>query len=324
MQKCLRLAGRCGCAIHRQNADYFSVSLAQAKPIKVSINARIGLYWPNFVADKYGLVTKEQVNYETIIVGDAAQQVQQLIGGSIDIAYSNCELAFKAIDKGGNITIVGQLLHAYPFTVMSAPDVKSAQDLRGKKVILSFKNSFLTLFWNRWVADQGVKPEEIDQVFDGATPNRYAALRNGVVSAAAVSQPFDFRAKAEGFNRLLSYATYMGEYAFTCAIARTDWAKQNSEILRAYLRGMSNSVAWLYDPANREEAINLLTEVSKQPRELVADTYDYYFSEIKPFSKGLAIGDVGMQKLLDVLKENKDVRAERQVSEFFDRSYLPK
>ena len=27
MQKCLRLAGRCGCAIHRQNADYFSVSL---------------------------------------------------------------------------------------------------------------------------------------------------------------------------------------------------------------------------------------------------------------------------------------------------------
>lgn len=304
-------------------AGWSCAGFAQTKPVTVSINATIGLYWPNFVADKHGFVTKEQVRYETIVVGDAAQQVQQLIGGSIDIAYSNCELALKAIDKGANITIIGQLLHAYPFTVMSAADVKSAQDLRGKKVILSFKNSFLTLFWNRWVRDQGMKPEEIDQVFDGATPNRYSALRNGVVAAAAVSQPFDFRAKAEGFNRLMSYATYMGEYAFTCAIARKDWAKQNADTLRAYLRGMSNAIEWLYDPANKEAAVDLLAEVSKQPRPLVAETYDYYFGEIKPFTRKMAIGPVGMQKLLDALKENKDVRPHWKVEDFIDRSYLP-
>jgi hypothetical protein len=56
----------------------------------------------------------------------------------------------------------------------------------------------------------------------------------------------------------------------------------------------------------------------------VQETYAYYFDELKPFSKGLAIERAGVQKLLDVLKETKDVRAHWKVEDFIDDSYLPK
>lgn len=305
-------------------AASFAAAAQQQKPIVVSINAMIGLYWPNFVADKYGFVAKENVRYESVVVGDAAQQLQQLIGGSIDVAYTNCDLALKAVDKGGQVTIVGEVMRTYPFVIMSAANVKSAQDLKGKKVIMPFKTSLLTVFLDRWLKEGGVNPSEVDQVFDGATPNRYAALRNGIVSAAVVSQPFDFRARSEGFNPLLSYARYLGDYAFTCAIVRKDWAKQNAAILRPYLRGMANAVSWLYDPANRAAAIDLLTTVSKQPQPLVEETYNYYFGELQPFSRGLAIERPGVQKLLDVLKETNAVRGHWKIDDFIDTSYLPR
>ena len=81
---------------------------------------------------------------------------------------------------------------------------------------------------------------------------------------------------------------------------------------------MVNAVNWLYDPANKEKAIDLLTEVSKQPRPLVEETYRLYFTELKPFSPGLAIERAGVQKVLDVLKETKDVRGQWKVDDFID------
>ena len=74
-----------------------------------------------FVADKFGFVTKENVRYETVVVGDAAQQLQQLIGGSIDVAYTNCDLALKAVDKGGKVVIVGEAMRTFPFTSCRLP-----------------------------------------------------------------------------------------------------------------------------------------------------------------------------------------------------------
>jgi len=304
-------------------ALWCSAPAAQTKPMVVSINANIGLYWPQLAAEKYQEIKKGKVDYEMVVVGNAAQQLQQLIGGSIDVAYTNCDLAVKAKDKGGDVVIVGGAVNIYPYTIMSAANVRSPEDLRGKKVILPFKTSLLTVFLNRWLKENGVNPAEVDQVFDGATPNRYAALRNGIVSAAVVSQPFDFRAEEEGFNQYFSYAK-LGEYAFTCAVVNRAWAERNADKLRAHLQEMSDVTAWLYDPANREAAVSVLVEVSKQPAPLVEKTYDYYFNEIKPFSKGMAVTRVGLQKLLDVLKETGDVSAKWKIEDFIDTSYLPK
>ena len=42
-----------------------------------------------------------------------------------------------------------------------------------------------------------MRPDDIEQVYAGATPNRLAALVSGAVQAALLTQPFDFRAAAQ-------------------------------------------------------------------------------------------------------------------------------
>jgi ABC-type nitrate/sulfonate/bicarbonate transport system substrate-binding protein len=302
----------------------FMPSAAEAKPVVVGVVAPIGLFWPNFAALKRGFFDKENVQADLIFVGEVAAEVQQVIGGSLDVAYTTCEVAVKAIDKGADIRIVGETVRVYPYSIMSSPTVKTMADMKGKKVILAAQKDLLTAAWQHWVRDQGGNPKDIDEIYDGATPNRYSALANGAASGALVSQPFDFRAKSEGYFELLNYSAYLKDYAFVCAAARTDWVKQNPDLAKAYFRAMSNATAWLYDPANKEDAISVLVEVSKQDRGLITKTYDYYFNEIHPYSKGLAVEPGGMQKLLDTLKESHDIKPDMTYEKVTDTGYLPK
>lgn len=298
------------------------LAFGQTKPIVASINANIGLYWPQLAANERQGSLPADSKFDMVLVGNAAQQLQQLVGGSLDIAYTNCDLAMKAKDKGGDVVIVGGAVNIYPYTIMSAPDVHQPKDLVGKKAILPFKTSLLTLFLNQWLQENGVDPSQVDEVFDGATPNRYAALKNGIVAAAVVSQPFDFRAKEEGFNKFFSYSK-IGEFGFTCAVVNSGWAHENADKLRRHLKVMADITDWLYDPKNKDEAVAILTKVSKQPEPLVVETYDYYFNELKPFSKGMKVTKVGLEKLMGVLKDNGDIDKKWQMADFIDESYLP-
>ncbi len=200
---------------------------AESKKVSVGVVAPIGLFWPNFVAQRRGFFEKEGVQTDLNFVGEVAAEVQQVIGGSLDVAYTTCEVAVRAVEKGADVRIVGETVRVYPYSIMSAKDVKTAADMKGKKIILAAKNDLLSASWQHWVRDQGGDPKDIDEVYDGATPNRYSALANGAVSAALVSQPFDFRAKSEGYFELMNYSTYLNDYAFVCAAARGDWGKQN-------------------------------------------------------------------------------------------------
>ena len=48
----------------------------------------------------------------------------------------------------------------------------------------------------------GVKRSEYEFIALGGSPNRYAALTRGAVSATMLSPPFDFKAEADGMRRL--------------------------------------------------------------------------------------------------------------------------
>ena len=58
--------------------------------------------------------------------------------------------------------------------------------MKGKRVILALPKSALTVYWNRALEQAGLKVSDVEQVYDGATPNRYAALVSGTVQAAGV------------------------------------------------------------------------------------------------------------------------------------------
>ena len=180
-------------------------------------------------------------------MGNVANTVQQMVGGSFDIAVSTFDTAIRAIGNGADAVLIGGVVVKYPYSIMAAKEIGKVQDLKGKQIILPFQKDLLTIVWNRWVREQGMQPADIDQVYDGATPNRFAALTGNRVQAALLGQPFDFRAADQGYKTLLDIGAYAKDYGFLTLMARPKWLADNAETARAYLRALSAAVDWIYD-----------------------------------------------------------------------------
>jgi ABC-type nitrate/sulfonate/bicarbonate transport system substrate-binding protein len=103
---------------------------------------------------------------------------------------------------------------------MAGPNVMTAADMKGKRIILPFPKDLLTIVWNRWLTEKGIRPEDVEQTYTGATPNRLAALVSGAVHAALLTQPFDFRAEAQGYRKLIDIGAFGKEYGFLTVLAR--------------------------------------------------------------------------------------------------------
>jgi NitT/TauT family transport system substrate-binding protein len=280
--------------------------------------------WPHFIAAEKGFFRRAGVEPEAIYVGNVANVVQQLVAGSFDVASSTFDTAIRAVASGGNAVIVGGLVTKYPYSIMAAKEVATAADMKGKRIMLPFAKDLLTVVWNRWLTEKGIEPKDVEQVYAGATPNRYAALVSGAVQASLLTQPFDFRAAADGYRKLLDIGAYGRGYGFLTIMARPQWLRDNPETARAYLRAMAAAVDWLYDPANRDEAIAILARNTNLAPEIATQTYAYYIEELQPFSRKLAVPEEIVRTTVKTLIELGDVKPEAATIKFADLSYLPR
>jgi ABC-type nitrate/sulfonate/bicarbonate transport system substrate-binding protein len=299
---------------------------AQAQALKKIAEGQVSKTapnWPNFIAADRGFFRREGIEPETIYVGNVANTVQQLVGGSFDVASSTFDTAIRAVANGGNAVLIGGLVTKYPYSIMSTKDVTSAADMKGKRIILPFAKDLLAAVWNRWLTEQGLQPHDVEQVYAGATPNRFAALSGGSVQAALLTQPFDFRAAADGYRKLVDIGAYGKEYGFLTVLARPQWLRDNPQAARGYLKALSDAVDWLYDPANRDEAIAILARNTNLAPEIAKETYAYYIGELQPFSRKLAIPDAIVRTTAKTLVELGDIKPEATAMAYTDLSYLP-
>ena len=302
-----------------------SDATAQAlKKINDGQVSRTAPNWPSFIAVEKGFFRREGVELETSYTGNVANTVQQLVGGSFDVASSTFDTAIRAVANGGNAVLIGGVVTKYPYSIMTSPNIATVADLKGKRIILPFAKDLLTIVWNRWVTEKGLRPDDIEQVYAGATPNRLAAMLSGSVQAALLTQPFDFRAAADGYRKLLDIGAYGKEFGFLTVLARPQWLRENPEAARGFLRALSDAVDWLYDPANRDEAIAILSRATKLDPAIATQTYDYYVKELQPFSRKLAIPEEIITGTVKTLIEIGDIKPTATSVKYVDLSYLPR
>lgn len=315
-----------GCVIALASGGISGPASAQApKKIAVGDVAPIAADWPHFVASEKGLYQREGLDPQVTYVGNVANTVQQMVGGSFDIAVSTFDTGLRAIANGADAVLIAGIVTKYPYSIMTPPQVTKASDLKGKQIILPFEKDLLTVVWNKWLREQGMQPGDVDQIYAGATPNRFAALTGNVVQAALLGQPFDFRAEDQGYRKLLDIGAYAKDYGFLTLMARPKWLSDNADTARAYLRALSAAVDWIYDPANRDEAIAILARGTKIDPTSSARTYDYFVKELQPFSRKLAIPDAIVASTVKTLIEVNDIKqASVAGKKLTDASYLPK
>ena len=112
-------------------------------------------------------------------------------------------------------------------------------------------------------------------------------------------------------------------YAMAVVATRPDYLKSNPAEVRAYLKATQEAIDWLYDPANKAEAIAILARDTKQDTAIAAATYDDYVLHQKPYDRLLDLPDSFLQRTLDSAIELGDAQKGQTLSVVKDLSYRP-
>lgn len=264
-------------------------------------------YWGSYVAADQGFFKAQGLNVETIQFTRPSEAVQALVGGSVHFAQVSADAFINAIDAGGPISIIGQAVGNPGFTVVVQPEIKSWSDVKGKTIAVSAPKDGAAVVFRMMAEANGLKEGDYAFVPVGTTPNRYAALKSRAVDVAVMAPPFDLQAADEGYRILGRSETLLPRYSFIMVGTGTAWGKAHRDEVVKYLGALDRATEWLYNPANRTAAVDVLQkQMRKMNRSYLERIHTSYFEEAagRIVTRGIRVDMEGLriygQKMKDL------------------------
>ena len=284
-------------------------ALAQTKIIEGFVSHG-ALQWPEYIATDFGWFKENGLDVDMLVVGGGA--AQQVAAGALNIAYSGFPDFIRATNAGAPVKIVISAIGQPPYGVYSKPAIKKISDLKGKIASIGGQRDITLIYMEAFLVGGGLKAKDLDFVYAKATQDRLAALVSGGVDAAILYPPATFRAGAQGFTYLGDIEPYLKDFPFTVWAVNTDWAAKNRATMLAYVKAYGRAIRWLYDPSNKEKAVDILVKYSK-----------HFVTKLKAFSADGLISEATYKKMTDGLISLEDMKPPvPPMSKFFDASFV--
>jgi len=262
-------------------------------------NVLSSYYWDVLGAIELGYMADESLTIKVVNNDNPVQNLQYLATGAIDITSITVELALSAIEKGADFKFLASENDRLSFVLMARPDIKDYSDLRGKTLGVTQLQESTARLIRLLLEKHGVKRSEYEFIALGGTPNRFAALVRGAVSATMLSPPFDFKAEAEGMKRF-GTALEAFEGAGVVFAAQPKWAKDNADSVVRFLRAAAKAQQLFYDPSNKAKAVEILVKDTRQPVADIEKNYDAVYGPNRIMSPNLELTDKLLQPWLDL------------------------
>jgi ABC-type nitrate/sulfonate/bicarbonate transport system substrate-binding protein len=280
----------------------------QRTRLNVGFVSFTALSWPFYATQAVGAFEQQGLELDIAALGSAPGVSTALVGGSLDLGVAAMDIHIRAVERGGSLTWVMTEFANPLYRLLARQGINSYADLRGRTIIVDSPNGITFYLTRRMLAQAGLGPDDYNFIFAGGTPERLAALQAGGVDAAILIQPFDFAALRQGYRDLGNSKEVVPAFEFVGYTVRTDWARANEETLGRFIRGYLVGQRWLYDPANKERAIELLSERTRLSAEDARATYELYVERERAFPEGGRINPSGVQAVLDALVDLGDLR----------------
>ncbi|HEY5349789.1 MAG TPA: ABC transporter substrate-binding protein [Candidatus Lustribacter sp.] len=302
--------------------------LALAAPARAATSLTVGITgrgsndWPLFIAQRTGIFAANGLDVSTVDAGSPVGAAQQLIGGSLQIGAVTSTEMIEAIQGGATIVSLRQNVNKPPYLLVGKKGVTSVQQLRGKTVIVSGPSAITRVFADAMLAGHGVKQDEVQFTYAGATNARFAALLSGGVDAAILLPPFSFRAIAQGYPVLDDVQKYYPHFPFDTYAASKTWLPTHRTEAVAFLKSILSGVRWLYDPANKSRALQILSEETNTSADDAQKTYDLLVTKLHAFSMAGTSVPGDYQLVIDALVKLSIVKPPLPApTKFYDNTY---
>jgi len=225
---------------------------------------------------KYGLTT------ETIYIPGGSTNVQVLMSGDLDLSQLSGAPGVAANLQGADIIYFAGLLDKLNYQVITRPEIKSVEQLKGKKFGVSRFGSSADFGMRAMLKRLGIDPVKEATILQiGDEPSRIAAIKSGNIDGTVANAPFGIEAERLKLN-VIADSVKMDIPFFNTGLlgSKRYLDKQDGKVMN-FLRAYLEAIKIL--KTERDYSIKALAQFTRvQNLKAVQEGYDYFVKQLEP------------------------------------------
>jgi len=255
-----------------------------AEPLIISTVQANSIHWAQDVAVDKGFYKQLGFEPQFVTLQSSPQSIQLAITGAYQVATSQPEPFIAAVERGAHgLAALSAPMNRADWTLNAAHGVNGLADLKGKLIGVSSLRTSEVWLTTQLLEANGLKKDEFDFITTGLSPAKISALQKGSIAAAVLYQPTAELAITQGLPALARYGR-LRAYPPILYVVNRDWAAKGDAGLRVS-QSIQRAHAWLWDPGNRSEAVQILANYTRREPQILDRVYDDYFVDGMTYAK---------------------------------------
>jgi NitT/TauT family transport system substrate-binding protein len=297
-----------------------AAAFSQGKPKKIRVgvpSVTVGNII-TFVAKEAKLFDKYGLAAEVVVVQGSGLASKAMASGHLDVAPIATPTVIGADLAGGDMAILAHTMPGVIHALMVKPEIKRPEDLKGKKIAISSLGSLTDFLVRHIMRKKGLNPDrDVTFLQISGDAERLAALKQGLVDAAAISYPGYARAQKLGFAMLWDSSREIN-YPWMEIVARRATIHRDREMVLAYMMAHLEGIAlFKRDPGFGRRVIRKTLKLSDDG--LIGESYELFAKSFLP----VPYPNIrGMRTSFEYIAQTRPDVWQHKPEEFVDPSFV--
>ena len=231
---------------------------------------------PFYVGGDKGFFARRGLKVELEFTESSVNQRNALASGKANIVYSAVDnaVAMVVAAKKDVVIVTGGDSGTNEFYVQDY--VKEFSDIRGHAVAVDATNTAYALQAKKILLQHGLKDDtdyKLNPVGNGSLRLK-SMIEDKNNAAAILNLPYSLQAETAGLKSMGRTIDMIGPYQAAGSFTLRSWASANSGTLEQYIAAFVESLRWSLDSKNRAEAVAILIDKFKLPKNIAERSYD--------------------------------------------------
>lgn len=272
-----------------------------------------------WIAHEAGLLKKYDLEVPLIFVTAGAPAVATILSGDSEVTQQGAAALARPFVLGNrDIVFIGGIKSLLTHSIIAKPEIKRAQDLKGKRIGVSRIGSNPHYFAVQALRHFGMEPRDVSYVQAGGAPETLAALVAQGIDAAVLTVPTDAQALKLGYHYVIYGPDLNIAYAATTFNTRRSLLAKKGPVIGRFMRAMAESAKIMH--TDKEFVYKVMEKYLRiDDRKLLEASYNV---EIKALEPRLAMKPEGFQSALDEIAATEPRAKTVKPQEMIDNRYL--
>lgn len=264
------------------------------------------------------------LDVQLILVNSGSLVAQMFAAGELQITANAPASLVSLAASGERLSFFLGLSNTSPFTVVTQPSLRKAEDLKGKKIGTARfgGSSHISALIALEHLGLDLRRDKITLIQTGVDPDRMAALEAKAIDAGMLQRVATKVMMGKGFYPLLNMLQAKIPYQATGLTIKKDYAAANAKVVDGFTRATVEAYAYIFKKENKQSVKEIIARNIRLPNVEAAE--DFYTEAQEELDRKPYPTLEGFKIVIKYVAEQNPKAAAIRAEDIVDTSWLKK